>query len=328
MTGEPGAERINVDDEVASPALGKSARDDAGEEPPPAPSVDIGTRTVGGEDAENMGDRASAEASQDLANDQDMGVQASKPHIRPQDQMSDDSGPESEPDFYMTSQPHTWKTVVKNEVTWSSKLNTTNLYNAYVNRLREQDDKLEREDGEDEEKKKPEKAPVMIRGVVDYVRVLEERIQKLEKRSKGEVRADLVPKAAQGDDESGELLMDTKFFHAKEEFTLEGDWQDNIHKKGSYQCVLDPKYLIRVLYNWADGVQRKGIESTGKPEPKDIEIIAFGMESTPVAEFFQQSLGFGTDKTDLLRFSKPFRPLIRSFGSLKAQLEKLESKFG
>lgn len=225
------------------------------------------------------------------------------------------SDPDSEEEFPISEEDH--KIIAKY---WS----TVSLYKTYALRL-----------GRDKEKaKRSGKAPTMVRGVIDYVQTLEDRIQKLEaaetdrlervKSSHAAVEANDTDTNAKN--EWGGLVQEVKFFHAKGEFGPDGQWNDNNLKKGSYQCKLDPNHLIRVLYDWADDVEPQSI-SGGSPEPDSIDIIAFGIMSKPVATFFSKRLGLGGDLSHPVRFGKPFRPLIRNLQPLREQLAKLEEKF-
>ncbi|KAH7303069.1 hypothetical protein B0I35DRAFT_447306 [Stachybotrys elegans] len=237
-----------------------------------------------------------------------------------------DSGASSEDDLKET--PHYREFMIEE----SAHLNTNILYQAYITRL----EKNRAVPAHGEQEKKSSKAPTMVRGVIDYVRTLEERIQKLEAAEMERLR-----KGKRTDDDEinvfnepnptnewGDLLLEVKFFHAEGEFNNDGGWQDNLHRKGSYQCNLDPKSLIRVLYNWAEGAESKRLNNGQRPDPDDIDILALGIMSEPIAGFFKNRLGLEADKSNLVRIGKPFRPLIRNLKPLKEHLAKLEMDFG
>lgn len=203
----------------------------------------------------------------------------------------------------------------------ASFLSTAALYEAYTTKLRRYD--------EDMDEDTPEKAPEMIRGVVDYVRTLEERITKLEEVDTKDPEPKSTTRAKHGHERSdpGPLLLTVKFFHAGGELSSSGGWVNNTRRKGSYQCDSDPNYFIRVLYRWNPGALPETRKDKENPKPDDIDILAFGVVSEPITEFLNHCLRIQTDVTNVVRIGKPFRPLIRSYDRLRDQLDKLKVTF-
>lgn len=189
-------------------------------------------------------------------------------------------------------------------------------------------------------RKKDNQGARLIKSLVDYVCVMEERINQLQKAKGVEEKAGAksgeeetekeVPETQEPGTEREELLLEMKFFHADGEFDLNGNFLDNIDEKGTYTCETDPKYLIRVLYDWTEDVAQKPpqIVDGELPDPNQIDIIAFGILSEPVAKFFNKQLGREIDTNHLVQFGKPFRPLIRNVQLLRDQLSNLERRFG
>lgn len=184
----------------------------------------------------------------------------------------------------------------------ASKLDTDGLYESYLMKLRQQASSSKR--------KKDNQSARLIKSLVDYVRVMEERINQLQKAKKEEEEAKAKPdeeeteKEVPATQEPGTewkgLLLEMKFCHADGELDSNGDFLDNTDKKGTYTCETDPKYLIRVLYDWTEDVAQRPpqIVDGELPDPNQIDIIAFGILSEPVAKFFNKQLDVEKSMSD------------------------------
>lgn len=218
----------------------------------------------------------------------------------------------------------------------ASRINTDTLYKMYLRRLKHQQ-RSERSGRQTKENK----APKMVRGIVDYVRTLEDRIQKLESSKVKRVQKQKEKERQQTDEETGversapsdpvnerrEVVAEIKLFHVDGEFDSYGNWKNNRHEEGSYQCLLDTNSLIRALYSWTEGVPPPRIHQEPL-DPEHADILVFGIMSKPVASFFRDRLGLGDKTTSLsVRIGKPFRPLIRNLQPVRDQLAKLEEKY-
>jgi len=95
-------------------------------------------------------------------------------------------------------------------------------------------------------------------------------------------------------------------------------------------CDEDPKHLIRALYTRVkdDAVSAHVKSGSVEPRPDDVDLLSFGILSEPVAAFFEKLLDLQLENGSLVRFGKPFRPLIRHYHDLRQQLGKLEQRFG
>ncbi|KAL6410848.1 AAA family ATPase [Ilyonectria robusta] len=216
------------------------------------------------------------------------------------------------------------------------EFNTDSLYKLYVERL-----KYQQEWKSSGQETKESKAPKMVRGIVDYVRTLEDRIQELESSEARRSEREKEKERQQTDDETGvgrskpsdavnewpQVVLEIKLFHVDGEFDRYGNWQNNRFKKGSYQCTLETNSLIRALYSWTEGVTPPHIHQQPL-DPEHTDILIFGIMSKPVASFFRDRLGIGDNSTLLsMRIGKPFRPLIRNLQPVRDQLGKLEEKY-
>lgn len=227
--------------------------------------------------------------------------------------VTSDAGEESDSDIASEASVE----VDEDDVRQMSRLPTSKIHEAYLMRLEAQKDKRTNKD----------RAPNMVKGIIDYMKMLEDRIQALESTANQE--GGLGQSDDTNTNEFGSLVHEIKFYYAKDEFTPEGVWKDNTLKKGSYQSRVDANHLIRVLYNRADGDAGQ-LTSKENPDPEDVNILAFGIMSQPLSAFFTKKLGIEVEESPLhpLRFGKPFRPLVRHIQPLRDHLAKLEGKFG
>lgn len=265
-----------------------------------------------------------------------------------------DSSSDSDPDFRKPRNipDEIWRGF---QIQRATDMGTAALYEAYLARLgRESRMKKEGhgygQHGEptgrgEGDKKVPKsekvKGATMVRGIIDYTKMLEERIKKLEEavaESKeqqllqqetgaGTAAVNTKPEEVVSAEEHTELRMEVKFFSSEGEFDPDGQWKENVKKTGSYQCNTDPKYIMRVLYTWVNGITPRDLHGNAPP-PHEIDILGFGILSEPIAAFFSSRLNFSVGKSHLIRVGAPFLPLIRNLEPLRAQLTKLEGRYG
>ncbi|APA16115.1 hypothetical protein sscle_16g108850 [Sclerotinia sclerotiorum 1980 UF-70] len=134
--------------------------------------------------------------------------------------------------------------------------------------------------------------------------------------------------------EIGDSMIDisVKFFNSAAYLKEDGSYpklHDEI-EKGTFTCDHDTQHLIRVLYSKVKGNMTepsKQADST-PPNDNDIDILTFGVSSEAIALFFQKQLGISAEDDHLIRFGKPFRPLIRNLGPVREQLKRLKSLHG
>ena len=159
-----------------------------------------------------------------------------------------------------------------------------------------------------------------------YITALEDRVKELESRA--DIGIETGSKKSRRRRESTEIVQ---FVLANDEPRLGGgSIKDRRWKvKGTFMSEVDDNQRIRVLY------RRTGAEADGShepeqqnPSPSDIDILEIRIHSKFIAEFVDEKLEFDFSKNRLLHFTKPFRPLIRVFASIKERLKKLESIHG
>lgn len=174
----------------------------------------------------------------------------------------------------------------------------------------------------------------LVKGLVDYLRVLDDRIDQLETNSVNKAKKAKEDEQNGRKSETGDTTVEVgvKFFNSVGHIEEDGTYL-NVHdgsEGGTYMCDHDAKYLIRVLCKW---VKENDAQPRGNPEsepanPEDIDILTFGVLSEPIATFFEKELDITLDNGHLIRFGKPFRPVIRHYSHIKKQLLKLEHRYG
>jgi hypothetical protein len=193
------------------------------------------------------------------------------------------------------------------------------LYNAYTKKLAKTE-----KTAESTSTKQLPKGPKLVKGLVDYLRVLEDRLRKLETKLPDEEK----PVAKVDEAEKKEVKLETRFYDCANEASV--DFLDHVtsdrrKEHGSFSSEVDPKHMIRVLYKW----QSKPLELSegAKPGASDIDILALRIFSEPIAQFFEHIAAFEVHRDNLVLMRKPFRFLIRGASKIKGQLAKLEALY-
>lgn len=78
----------------------------------------------------------------------------------------------------------------------------------------------------------------------------------------------------------------------------------------------------------SDGAKPRREADSEKPKADDIDMLTFGVQSEAIAAFFAKQSDLSAEDDHLIRFGKPFRPLIRHLGSVREQLERLKILYG
>ncbi len=192
------------------------------------------------------------------------------------------------------------------------------------------------------------KASELVNGLVDYVRVLEDRITKLEERDSNATPDPkpplqwLPPQTAQDyhrawhpDEELRTVFFDAAFGS----LDATGEYK-NVHgaDQGHYLSTYNPGPEIRVLYKRLDtpwGAKRdQGHEDRNldmpdeePPSPDDIDILAIGITSAPIISCICLLLDEPTFDRCSLRIGKPFRPILRLLSRIRSHQQSLKEKF-
>lgn len=278
--------------------------------------------------------------SEGQASDVDDQTKSSQKDIEGEDAPQEESkGPaeaEPQPDI---NQPSDVESVADEEdidVDQAAKLSSRNLYEAYTQ-------KLSQNDTESDENDSTERASKLVRGFVDYLRTIDkrmgdievslaQRVSALEKITNSESEAkDKAKNTEEKKKESTEekpLITGVKFYSAIGEIDADGMWIDNADKEGSYQSKTEDKHMIRVLFNVSGTSQAQNTADEGHPNPDTIDIVGFGVQSNPIASFIRDRLELRIGSSDVVRFAKSFRPLIRNIDSFRKQLQRLHERYG
>ncbi|KAI9641150.1 hypothetical protein NHQ30_010580 [Ciborinia camelliae] len=179
----------------------------------------------------------------------------------------------------------------------------------------------------------------LVKGLVDYLRVLEDRIDQLESGTVAKVKVDEpgeasseAPSEAPIENDNSTIELVVKFFDSAAYLQDDGSYPalNDETEKGSFVCGHDAQHLIRVLYSKvkSDGAEALRQADPEAPKVDDIEILTFGVLSEAISAFFAKQLDIPAGDDHLIRFGKPFRPLIRNLGSVREQLERLKGRYG
>ncbi|KAM7192881.1 hypothetical protein V8F20_008678 [Naviculisporaceae sp. PSN 640] len=184
-------------------------------------------------------------------------------------------------------------------------------------------------DRDDKERKSQNTSIPLIKALAEHLGGLEDRVKKVEDENK-RFRTGMR-KATQNVESDTPVDLTVKFYDSFGHIDKTGKFQD-IHdgaEPDTYMCEEDPRYLIRVLYNKIrDRPKHSEDHDEGEPDPEDVDVLTFGVLSKPISSFFESILGMEFENGDLVRFGKPYRPLIRHYHDLRKHLNKLEQKYG
>ncbi|KAL9118847.1 MAG: hypothetical protein Q9187_004598 [Circinaria calcarea] len=195
------------------------------------------------------------------------------------------------------------------------------LFNAYKERMkRKAETKDQRNQGSN-----------LVKGLVDYLRVLEDRIDQLESDTGTKAEKVDEPSIRLTESSNSTVEVAVKFFNSAAYLGEDGSYLKAVDEteKGTFTCGHDTQHLIRVLYSKIknDGAEPLKRADCEPPNVGDIDILTLGVLSEPIAAFFAKQLDIDAEDDHLIRFGKPFRPLIRHLGRVREQLKKLESNY-
>ncbi|KAI0844815.1 hypothetical protein F5Y00DRAFT_273573 [Daldinia vernicosa] len=183
-------------------------------------------------------------------------------------------------------------------------------------------------------KARQNQGPNLVKGLVDYMRVLEDRIDQLETGQESRASANKKGNSAsQGSNVNNAVEVTVKFFNSRLYLEDDGSFI-GVHsgtEEGTFMCDHDTQHLVRALYMKTryDGENPTKRADSNAPDPDEIDILTFGISSEAVTTFLRKLLNVNTDSdSHLIRFNKPFRPLIQNIDRISAKLEELESRYG
>ncbi|KAK7749143.1 hypothetical protein SLS62_008431 [Diatrype stigma] len=173
--------------------------------------------------------------------------------------------------------------------------------------------------------------------LLTYMRVMNDRIGKVETRlgttgtSKIGGKPPTTPTIQQPKGDKA-IEVSVKFFHATFYLNEDGSFPEVFREteKGTFVCDHDTQHLIRVLYykKLDDGTKPRKEADLEPPKAADIDIVQFGVSSEAIATFFAKQWDIAVDSDHILRFMKPFRPVLRNLGPVREQLKKLKRAYG
>jgi hypothetical protein len=175
-----------------------------------------------------------------------------------------------------------------------------------------------------------ERAPRLARSFIDYVRTVDDRLDKIESKMGINAKSTKAPEDTPGK----EHTVQTKFYNAsaqpQSQSTMTDGDEIGWNEKGTFLSEVDPKHCLRVLFNW---VHRQTSDNDAErddehPDAENIEISDIRIHSEPVTSFIAKQLDYEVQKDGLMHLKRPFRTLIRKVDSIKKQLSLLEQEYG
>lgn len=171
-----------------------------------------------------------------------------------------------------------------------------------------------------------DRAPRLARSFVDYLRAVDDRLEKIESKIGINAKSMEQPKDKQGREHS----VQTKFYNASAQPQSKGmsieDDEAGWNEQGTFLSEMDQKHCLRVLFTWVpDQTIRTDLQSEDEqPDPERIEISNIRIHSEPITAFLAKQLDFEVQKDSVLHLKRPFRILIRKADAIKKQLAFLE----
>lgn len=191
---------------------------------------------------------------------------------------------------------------------------------------------LRLENADDEPEINKETTPDLVKHFIEFFRVLEDRMTRLEHRPSKRLPEDHGSSNCQtlaepsGSQDATETVFaplsrrltetDTKAAEIIRELCPADDCSDN--------------HILRVgCHNLASS---SAINSTstapGGPDPNQIEMIFISIRSPAISRFLEAQTGFRFDSDGLIHVTRPFKVLIQNAAAMKDQIRKLETKYG
>ncbi|KAF1961539.1 hypothetical protein CC80DRAFT_488785 [Byssothecium circinans] len=203
------------------------------------------------------------------------------------------------------------------------------LYKAYNGKLEiveERRKKAQKSNRADKER--PGVAPRLFKEFADYLRTLENRIDKLEAGKGLKETPSTGTKVGTRQEERGDDAIKIVYYscdqaEAVEFFDLTADerWKED------YESITGtPKpNTLQILYE-AGGKDQSEPSAILATNPQS-DILALKVHSNPLASFFEKLAGYQVHKDNLVRMVKPFRFLVRNASSIKEHLKWLQEYY-
>lgn len=177
-----------------------------------------------------------------------------------------------------------------------------------------------------------EQSPNMIKHFVDFVRVLDDRMTRLEngtsKRLPQYDNSSVHPTSIQP--AVTQDVSETKFAPLSRRLTETDTKATEILRELCPANESAEKHILRVgCHNLASSsVVNSESTAAGDPDPRHIEMIFISIKSRAISKFLEAQTGFKFDSDGLIHVTRPFKVLIQNAVAMKEQLAKLETKYG
>lgn len=206
-------------------------------------------------------------------------------------------------------------------------LTSEKLYRLYVDHLQHEDDKSKKKD--------EDKSPDLVRHFVDYIRVLEDRMTRLETGNPRHVAENKTSSKLRTHTQSLSTQdnSETVFAPLSRRLTETDTKATELLRELCPEDELADCHILRVgCHNLSSSSSVSNSASTSpvasEPDPGQIEMIFISINSQAISRFLETHTGFKFDRDGVIHVTRPFKILIQNAAAIKEQHAKLRGMYG
>ncbi|KAJ4421175.1 hypothetical protein N0V82_003940 [Gnomoniopsis sp. IMI 355080] len=190
------------------------------------------------------------------------------------------------------------------------------------------------EHADEEHSKSEERTPDMVQHFIDFIRILDDRMTRLENGNSNRLSedSDLEPSIypTKAEIAGSQDVSETKFAPLSRRLTETDTKAIELLRELCPADESSEKHILRVgCHNLASSsVVSSSSTVKGEPDPEHIEMIFISIKSRAISRFLEAQTGFKFDSDGLIHVTRPFKILIQNAVAMKDQLTKLQTKYG
>ncbi|KAJ4387636.1 hypothetical protein N0V93_008233 [Gnomoniopsis smithogilvyi] len=173
----------------------------------------------------------------------------------------------------------------------------------------------------------------MVQHFIDFVRVLDDRMTRLENGSSSRLTEDpddhsSTNQLVTAGTDSPRDVSETKFAPLSRRLTETDTKATELLRELCPTDESSENHILRVgCHNLSSAVNSNSI-AISDPDPEQVEMIFISIKSRAISRFLEAQTTFKFDSDGLIHVTRPFKILIQNAVAIKEQLAKLESKYG